>query len=68
MRVAAQSDWILDVGPGAGEEGGRIVVSGEPETVALAEDSRTASYLRAVFDVRSKRPPLKKSNTGSADR
>ena len=68
MRVAAQSDWILDVGPGAGEEGGRIVVSGEPETVALAEDSRTASYLRAVFDARSKRPPLKKSNTGSADR
>jgi excinuclease UvrABC ATPase subunit len=56
------------VGPGAGEEGGRIVVSGEPETVALAEDSRTASYLRAVFDARSKRPPLKKSNTGSADR
>jgi excinuclease ABC subunit A len=49
MRVAAQSDWILDVGPGAGEDGGRIVVSGVPETVTRAADSRTASYLRAVI-------------------
>ncbi|ANE49164.1 excinuclease ABC subunit UvrA [Flavisolibacter tropicus] len=45
MRVIAGSDWILDIGPGAGEEGGRIVATGTPEAVAKAKDSRTAPYL-----------------------
>ncbi|MBR0868955.1 excinuclease ABC subunit UvrA [Bradyrhizobium tropiciagri] len=44
MSVAANSDWILDVGPGAGEEGGHIVASGPPKQVA-ASGSRTASFL-----------------------
>ncbi|RFU46812.1 excinuclease ABC subunit UvrA [Paraburkholderia sp. DHOC27] len=46
MRVAAQSDWIIDVGPGAGDAGGQIVVCGTPAEVARAEHSRTAGYLR----------------------
>jgi excinuclease ABC subunit A len=46
MRVAAQADWVIDVGPGAGGEGGRIVAEGPPERVAAAKDSRTAPYLR----------------------
>ena len=45
MRVVAGSDWIIDVGPGAGEEGGRVVVSGPPLEVALSPESRTAPYL-----------------------
>ena len=45
MRVVAGSDWVLDVGPGAGEEGGRVVASGPPAEVARARDSRTAPYL-----------------------
>jgi excinuclease ABC subunit A len=45
MRVVAHSDWVIDVGPGAGDEGGRIVVSGPPETVAKTPRSRTAPYL-----------------------
>jgi excinuclease ABC subunit A len=45
MRVVAHSDWVIDVGPGAGDEGGRIVVSGPPETVAKSTRSRTAPYL-----------------------
>lgn len=44
MSVAANSDWIVDVGPGAGDEGGRIVASGPPKQVA-ASGSRTATYL-----------------------
>ena len=47
MRVAAQADWVIDVGPGAGDEGGRIVAEGPPEKVAAARPtagSRTASY------------------------
>jgi excinuclease ABC subunit A len=46
MSVAAASDWIIDIGPGAGEEGGRIVVSGMPQLVAAHAESVTARYLR----------------------
>ena len=45
MKVAAVSDWVIDVGPGAGDEGGRIVASGPPATVATCPSSRTAAYL-----------------------
>ena len=45
MHVAAASDWIIDIGPGAGDEGGRIVACGTPEDVAAAPASRTAPYL-----------------------
>ncbi|MFL9917020.1 excinuclease ABC subunit UvrA [Paraburkholderia fungorum] len=46
MRVAAQSDWVIDVGPGAGDAGGTIVASGTPAEVARAKESRTATYLK----------------------
>ncbi|QKG56387.1 excinuclease ABC subunit UvrA [Hymenobacter sp. BRD128] len=45
MRVVAGSDWVLDVGPGAGEEGGRVVTAGPPAAVAQSKASRTAPYL-----------------------
>ena len=45
MRVVAGSDWVIDMGPGAGEEGGRIVAAGTPAVVAAAPRSRTAPYL-----------------------
>ena len=45
MRVVASSDWVIDIGPGAGEEGGRVVAAGVPAAVAKAAKSRTAPYL-----------------------
>jgi excinuclease ABC subunit A len=45
MSVAAASDWIIDIGPGAGNEGGTIVASGVPNEVAAVSRSRTARYL-----------------------
>ncbi|WP_328941145.1 excinuclease ABC subunit UvrA [Streptomyces sp. NBC_00250] len=45
MDVVATADWVLDLGPGGGEEGGRIVATGTPERVARAAESRTAPYL-----------------------
>ena len=45
MSVAAASDWIIDIGPGAGDEGGRIVAAGSPDKVATSPKSRTAAYL-----------------------
>ncbi len=45
MRAVAQADWVIDVGPGAGEEGGRVVATGTPRQVAQVSASRTAPYL-----------------------
>ncbi|MFE7951166.1 ATP-binding cassette domain-containing protein [Streptomyces sp. NPDC057426] len=47
MDVVATADWVLDLGPGGGEEGGRIVAEGPPHRVATASESRTARYLAA---------------------
>ena len=53
MQVLADSDWLIDVGPGAGEEGGRIVACGPPDKVARVRTSRTAPYLHSVLTQRS---------------
>lgn len=45
MRVVSGSDWVIDIGPGAGDEGGKIVAEGTPQQVASAKRSRTAPYL-----------------------
>jgi len=45
MGVAAASDWIIDIGPGAGDEGGKIVAAGTPQHVVAAAQSVTAQYL-----------------------
>ncbi|OCX17480.1 excinuclease ABC subunit A [Pseudomonas graminis] len=49
MRVVAQSDWVIDIGPGAGDKGGNVVACGTPEAVADVEESRTAPFLRKVL-------------------
>jgi excinuclease ABC subunit A len=49
MRVVAASDWVMDVGPGAGDEGGHVVAAGTPEEVANAAASRTAPYLAPLL-------------------
>src|SRR6201996_1044630 len=49
MDVVAGSDWIIDIGPGAGEDGGKVVASGPPEKIIVAPKSRTAVFLpRAI--------------------
>jgi excinuclease ABC subunit A len=50
LHLVAGSDWVIDVGPGAGDEGGRIVASGPPAEVAKAKKSRTAQYLAAALN------------------
>ncbi len=49
MRVAAASDWIIDMGPGAGDLGGRVVAVGTPFQVAAAARGKTAAYLGAAL-------------------
>ena len=49
MHIVTASDWVIDVGPGAGDEGGRIVAEGRPDQVATARNSRTAPYLKSAL-------------------
>ncbi|MGV9352723.1 ATP-binding cassette domain-containing protein [Streptomyces misionensis] len=49
MTVVADADWVIDLGPGGGDQGGRIVAAGPPQRVARARDSATAPYLARVL-------------------
>ncbi|MFF6981597.1 ATP-binding cassette domain-containing protein [Streptomyces sp. NPDC008343] len=49
MSVVAGADWVIDLGPGGGDAGGRIVAAGPPVGVARAEGSATAPYLARVM-------------------
>jgi excinuclease UvrABC ATPase subunit len=47
LAVVAHSDWIIDLGPGAGREGGRIVFEGTPGDLVAARPTLTGEYLAA---------------------
>jgi excinuclease ABC subunit A len=51
--VMARADWILDLGPGGGDDGGRVVAEGTPEAVARSRDSKTGEALRQYFESRA---------------
>jgi excinuclease ABC subunit A len=49
MDVIKSADWVIDLGPDAGDQGGRIVAQGTPEDVAACEDSHTGRALKEVL-------------------
>lgn len=51
MQVAKNSDWIIDIGRGAGNEGGLVVAQGTPAKVAQSTVSRTAPFLRVAVGI-----------------
>jgi excinuclease ABC subunit A len=53
LAVVAASDYVIDMGPGAGEDGGAIVASGTPAEVAACARSRTALYLKRRLNAQS---------------
>ncbi len=53
MRVIAGSDWVIDIGPGAGEEGGKVIAQGPPEALAQNKISKTAPYLNRFMTGRA---------------
>jgi excinuclease ABC subunit A len=55
MRVVAEADWVIDLGPGAGDAGGQVVAAGTPEEVAGHSASRTAPFLGAALARRQTR-------------
>ena len=49
LDVIKQADWIVDLGPEGGEDGGEVIATGTPEDVAEVEESHTGQYLRQVL-------------------
>jgi len=49
LDVVKAADWVVDLGPEGGEEGGRVVAEGTPEEVARAKDSHTGHYLAGML-------------------
>ena len=43
-------DWIIDLGPNGGDNGGRVVATGTPEQVAAVPESLTGRYLKKYLD------------------
>src|SRR5437016_3217974 len=48
LDVVKRADWVIEMGPGAGDAGGRVVAQGTPEDIARSADSPTGRYLRDV--------------------
>lgn len=52
MDVIKTSDWIIDIGPGGGNKGGKLVVAGTPQEVAACKESVTGKYLAPLLKKR----------------
>ena len=50
LDVIKTADWILDLGPEGGDEGGEIIAQGTPEQVAATEVSYTGQYLKKLLN------------------
>jgi len=55
VSIMGEADYIVDMGPEAGAEGGEVVVSGTPEEVAKNRVSRTAPFLREVLKTKPRK-------------
>lgn len=58
LDVIKTADWVIDLGPGGGVNGGRIVVEGTPETVAASPESFTGQYLKPLLERASVKPEV----------
>ncbi|MBI4135263.1 excinuclease ABC subunit UvrA [Candidatus Uhrbacteria bacterium] len=59
LRVMKEADWIIDMGPGAGGEGGEIVAAGTPESIAKKTGSLTGAYLAKRKKIKTNGTPRK---------
>ena len=47
LEMIAAADWIIEMGPRGGSEGGRVIFTGVPEDLVQAKDSLTGQYMKA---------------------
>jgi excinuclease ABC subunit A len=50
LDLIKNADWVIDLGPGAGHEGGSLLACGTPEMLAQCEQSHTGRYLRKTLE------------------
>ena len=69
MDVVKNADWIVDLGPGGGESGGRVVASGTPEQLAAHPESASGRFLAAVLarDGTAEQPPERRRRSERAE-
>jgi excinuclease ABC subunit A len=65
LDVIKSADWVIDLGPGAGDEGGTVVAQGTPEEIATCEESPTGKFLRDLLPAANLRLP--KGNSGRGE-
>jgi excinuclease ABC subunit A len=56
LSIMGEADYIVDMGPEAGAEGGEVVATGTPEEIAKSRISRTAPFLREVLKTKPRKP------------
>ena len=56
--VIKTADWVIDLGPGGGVNGGRIIAEGPPEVVANVAISATGQYLKPILERASVKPKV----------
>lgn len=66
LDIIKNSDWVIDMGPGGGREGGTIVAAGTPEEIACG-DSPTAQFLREELENERKNNRKKEKKSGDRD-
>jgi excinuclease ABC subunit A len=64
LDVIKSADWVIDLGPGAGDEGGKIVAQGTPEEIAACEQSPTGKFLQDLLPAAASRLPNGNSGRG----
>jgi excinuclease ABC subunit A len=67
LDVIRTADWVIDLGPGGGEAGGRVVAMGSPKEVAATPESATGEYLREILRTATAMKPSRVLNSGVAE-
>jgi excinuclease ABC subunit A len=57
-EVIKTADWVLDLGPGGGVNGGKVIAEGPPEAIAEVRESATGMYLKPMLDRASVKPVI----------
>ena len=65
LDLIKNADWIIDLGPGAGDSGGRVIAQGAPEQVAKVAGSATAAYLQDLVKAKPEAPPRERRRVKS---
>jgi excinuclease ABC subunit A len=58
LDVIKTADWVIDLGPGGGVNGGKVIAEGPPEAIAAVPMSATGQYLKPILERASVKPKV----------